>query len=474
MVPFFPPLVKQVFSLAVIAGNTLLRQLERRPKNSGLNLPMEKISICWLRRDLRLHDQAALYHALRGKYPVVVFFIFDREILDDLEDRKDRRVEFIYEQILSMDQELKKQQSGLLVKYGSALAVWKELVKEYDIAEVYTNGDYEQYALARDKAVGDLLSAKEIPLHSFKDQVIFEKDEILSKAGKPYSVFTPYSKAWKAKVNDFYVKSYPTEKYFTNFVRAKLPPIPSLKDMNFEAVGEPFPSSAFKQDLIADYDQTRDFPALEGTSRMSIHLRFGTVSIRELVRVAQELNATYLNELIWREFYFQVLYHFPQVNQGHAFRSEYDRIRWRNNEKEFEAWCEGNTGYPLVDAGMRQMNATGFMHNRVRMVTASFLAKHLLIDWRWGEAYFAKKLLDYDFSANNGGWQWAAGSGCDASPYFRVFNPSLQAKKFDPQEKYIRQWVKEYQTKEYPEPIVEHEMARERAIETYRKAVKKN
>ncbi|MDQ1086592.1 deoxyribodipyrimidine photo-lyase [Siphonobacter sp. SORGH_AS_1065] len=434
---------------------------------------MEKISICWLRRDLRLHDQAALYHALRGAYPVLVFFIFDREILDDLEDRRDRRVEFIYEQILSLDKKLQKHKSGLLVKYGSALPVWKEVLKEYDIAEVYTNNDYEQYALERDKAVADLLATKQIPLHSFKDQVIFEKDEVLSKAGKPYSVFTPYSKAWKAKVNDFYVKSYPTEKYFKNFFKAKLPAIPSLQDMNFEAVGEPFPSSEINEELIKDYDKTRDFPNLEGTSRMSIHLRFGTVSIRDLVRVAQKLNATYLNELMWRDFYFQVLYHFPHINSGHAFRPEYDRIQWRNDEQDFEAWCEGQTGYPIVDAGMRQMNATGFMHNRVRMITASFLAKHLLIDWRWGEAYFAKKLLDYDFSANNGGWQWAAGSGCDASPYFRVFNPALQAKKFDAKQEYVRHWVPEVSEAHYPDPIVEHETARERAITTYRKAVKK-
>ncbi len=435
---------------------------------------MEKISICWLRRDLRLHDQAALYHALRGEHPVLVFFIFDREILDDLEDRRDRRVEFIYEQIVSIQKELQKHKSGMLVKYGSALKVWKEVLEEYEIAEVYANNDYEQYALERDAAVSELIGKKNIPLHSFKDQVIFEKDEVLSKAGKPYSVFTPYSKAWKAKVNDFYVKSYPTEKYFSNFAKAKLPAIPTLKEMNFEAVGEPFPSSEINEDLIADYDKTRDFPGMEGTSRMSVHLRFGTVSIRELVRAAQELNATYLNELIWREFYFQVLFHFPHVNQGHAFRSEYDRIQWRNNEEEFKAWCEGKTGYPLVDAGMRQMNATGFMHNRVRMITASFLSKHLLIDWRWGEAYFARKLLDYDFSANNGGWQWAAGSGCDASPYFRVFNPTIQAKKFDPSQEYRQTWVPEYQTEDYPEPIVEHEMARERAISAYRKAVKKS
>uniref|UniRef100_UPI003B3A4A07 cryptochrome/photolyase family protein n=1 Tax=Siphonobacter sp. TaxID=1869184 RepID=UPI003B3A4A07 len=296
----------------------------------------------------------------------------------------------------------------------------------------------------------------------------------LSKAGKPYSVFTPYSKAWKAKVNDFYLRSYPTEKYFKQFYQGSFAGIPTLESMNFEAVGEPFPAQEIPVDTIENYAEKRDYPALEATSRMSIHLRFGTVSIRELAREAQQLSPTYLNELIWRDFYFQVLYHFPHINTGHAFRKEYDRIQWRNNEAEFEAWCQGRTGYPLVDAGMRQMNETGFMHNRIRMVTASFLSKHLLIDWRWGEAYFAKKLLDYDFSANNGGWQWAAGSGCDASPYFRVFNPALQAKKFDPKGQYVKKWVPEIDQIDYPDPIVEHETARERAIQTYRRAVKKD
>lgn len=434
----------------------------------------EKITICWLRRDLRLQDQAALYHALRSGYPVVVLFIFDREILDDLEDRRDRRVEFIHQTITQLQATLQQHGSDLLVYYDRPLPVWKQLLKQYKIAQIHINHDYEQYAIDRDAAVRTLLESQDIPLYSYKDQCIFDRAEVLSKAGKPYSVFTPYSKAWKAKVNDFYLRSYPTEKYFNQFYQGSFSKIPTLEAMNFEAVGEPFPAQEIPIDTIETYAEKRDYPALEATSRMSIHLRFGTVSIRELAREAQQLSPTYLNELIWRDFYFQVLYHFPHINTGHAFRKEYDRIQWRNNEAEFEAWCEGRTGYPLVDAGMRQMNETGFMHNRIRMVTASFLSKHLLIDWRWGEAYFAKKLLDYDFSANNGGWQWAAGSGCDASPYFRVFNPALQAKKFDPKGQYVKKWVPEIDQVDYPDPIVEHETARERAIQTYRRAVKKD
>ncbi|OZI06184.1 deoxyribodipyrimidine photolyase [Siphonobacter sp. BAB-5385] len=434
----------------------------------------EKITICWLRRDLRLNDQAALYHALRSGHPVVVLFIFDREILDDLEDRRDRRVEFIHQTVTQLQADLHQHGSDLLVYYDRPLPVWKQILKQYEVAQVHINHDYEQYAIARDAAVQELLESQDIPLYTYKDQCIFDRDEVLSKAGKPYSVFTPYSKAWKAKVNDFYLRSYPTEKYFKQFYQGSFSGISTLESMHFEAVGEPFPAQEIPADKIETYAEKRDYPALDATSRMSIHLRFGTVSIRELAREAQQLSPTYLNELIWRDFYFQVLHHFPHINTGHAFRMEYDRIQWRNNEAEFEAWCEGRTGYPLVDAGMRQMNETGFMHNRIRMVTASFLSKHLLIDWRWGEAYFAKKLLDYDFSANNGGWQWAAGSGCDASPYFRVFNPALQAKKFDPKGEYVRKWVPEIDQVDYPDPIVEHETARERAIQTYRRAVKKN
>ncbi|PMD94334.1 deoxyribodipyrimidine photolyase [Siphonobacter sp. BAB-5405] len=434
----------------------------------------EKITICWLRRDLRLNDQAALYHALRSGHPVVVLFIFDREILDDLEDRRDRRVEFIHQTVTQLQADLHQHGSDLLVYYDRPLPVWKQILKQYEVAQVHINHDYEQYAIARDATVQELLESQDIPLYTYKDQCIFDRDEVLSKAGKPYSVFTPYSKAWKAKVNDFYLRSYPTEKYFKQFYQGSFSGIPTLESMHFEAVGEPFPAQEIPADKIETYAEKRDYPALDATSRMSIHLRFGTVSIRELAREAQQLSPTYLNELIWRDFYFQVLHHFPHINTGHAFRMEYDRIQWRNNEAEFEAWCEGRTGYPLVDAGMRQMNETGFMHNRIRMVTASFLSKHLLIDWRWGEAYFAKKLLDYDFSANNGGWQWAAGSGCDASPYFRVFNPALQAKKFDPKGEYVRKWVPEVDQVDYPAPIVEHETARERAIQTYRRAVKKN
>ncbi|HWC54559.1 MAG TPA: deoxyribodipyrimidine photo-lyase, partial [Chitinophagaceae bacterium] len=298
------------------------------------------------------------------------------------------------------------------------------------------------------------------------------KSEVIKDDGKPYTVFTPYSKRWKSIVNDFYLKSYSTHEYFENFYKQARKPIPSLASMGFQSADEEFPSKKWDQSIIENYSAQRDFPATEGTSRLSVHLRFGTISIRELVRETRSLNETFLNELIWREFYQMILWHFPQVVHQ-SFKPEYDRIQWRNNEKEFEAWCKGQTGYPIVDAGMRQLNETGYMHNRVRMITASFLTRHLLIDWRWGESYFAKKLLDYDLAANNGGWQWAAGTGCDAAPYFRIFNPYIQTKKFDPELKYVKKWVPEFEELNYPAPIVEHEFARKRCLEVYSKALKK-
>jgi len=307
---------------------------------------------------------------------------------------------------------------------------------------------------------------------SLARQVIFSKEEILKDDGEPYTVFTPYSKKWLATLNDFYLRPYPTKEYGENFYNQSPHPIPSLTDIGFEKVGKPFPSQEIDYELIRNYKQTRDYPGDAGTSRLSVHLRFGTISVRALASTAKKLSGTYLNELIWRDFYHMVLWHFPQVRKGKAFRPEMDNIRWRNNEKEFEAWCEGRTGYPIVDAGMRELNETGFMHNRVRMITASFLAKHLLVDWRWGEAYFAKKLLDYDYAANNGGWQWAAGTGTDAMPYFRIFNPSLQAKKFDKDLQYIRKWIPEIDSFDYPRPFVEHEFARKRALEEYTKVAK--
>ncbi|MFT3702843.1 MAG: deoxyribodipyrimidine photo-lyase [Agriterribacter sp.] len=430
------------------------------------------VNIFWFRRDLRLSDNAGLYYALKDKNPVVPIFIFDKEILDELDDPIDNRVSFIHDVLRKMQEELKLLQSTLDVRYGSPKDVFKELLKDYTITKVFTNHDYEPYATKRDHDIAAILKKDDVTFHTFKDQVIFEKDEIVKDDGKPYTVFTPYSKKWKASLKEFYVKQYPTNKYHTNFFQQKQLSIPTLASMKFKEGDQKIPSSKADADIIKHYDKERDFPAIQGTSRLSIHLRFGTISIRKLIKQAMELNETFLNELIWRDFYQTILWHFPQVVHQ-SFKPEYDRIEWRNNKKEFTAWCEGATGYPIVDAGMRQLNQTGFMHNRVRMIVASFLTKHLLIDWRWGEAYFAKKLLDYDLAANNGGWQWAAGTGCDAAPYFRVFNPYLQTKKFDPDLKYIRKWVPEFEELTYPQPIVEHEFARKRCLEVYAKALKK-
>jgi deoxyribodipyrimidine photo-lyase len=431
------------------------------------------VNIMWFRRDLRLEDNAALYHALKGSNPVVPIFIFDRNILDDLEDKKDRRVEFIHNAVEEMQQQLVSINSSLEVYYGLPKEVFRDLLDRYHIKTVFTNQDYEQYAIDRDAEIAELLKSSGAALKTYKDHVIFDKNEVMKDDGKPYMVFTPYSKRWKAKLNEFYLKQYPTKSYFRNFYKQSAQKIPSMESMGFEVVGEPFPSKDVRDQLIKVYDQNRNYPAIPGTSRLSVHLRFGTISIRQLAKRAKQLNEIYLNELIWREFYHMILWNMPHVRKGYACKPEYDNIEWRNNEKEFDAWCNGMTGYPIVDAGMRELNATGFMHNRVRMITASFLCKHLLIDWRWGETYFAKKLLDYDYAANNGGWQWTAGSGCDAAPYFRIFNPRTQTEKFDPELKYIRTWVPELDSFDYPKPIVDHEFARERCLKIYQNAVKK-
>jgi len=429
------------------------------------------VNIFWFRRDLRLHDNAGLYHALKKGKPVVPVFIFDRNILDELEDREDKRVEFIHSSLQEIERLLVATGSTLDVRYGFPNEIWKQIIHDYKIENVYTNNDYEPYASIRDEEVAKLLKANGILLHSFKDQVVFEKAEVVKDDGIPYTIFTPYSRKWKAILNNFYLSSYPTEKLFFNFFRQKAKVIPSLAEMNFRSSGQVYPIKNWKTEMIKQYKEQRDYPSVDGTSRLSVHLRFGTISIRELAREAAKLNETFLNELIWRDFYQMILWHFPHVVGG-SFKPEYDNIKWRNNEKEFDAWCKGQTGYPIVDAGMRELNTTGFMHNRVRMIVASFLTKHLLINWRWGEAYFAKKLLDFDLAANNGGWQWAAGSGCDAAPYFRIFNPYLQTKRFDPELKYIRKWVPEFEELTYTNPIVDHEFARKRCLEVYGKALK--
>lgn len=429
-----------------------------------------KITVFWFRRDLRLEDNAGLYHALKEGDNVLPLFIFDKVILDKLEDPADRRVGFIYQTIVGLDKQLQTMRTGLLVKYGDPIEIWKSLMEEYAIVKVYTNHDYEPYAIQRDARVHALLKERGIPFHSYKDQCVFEKNEVTKEDGTPYTVFTPYSRKWKAKLNDFYVSSYPCKKYWPNFLKWEGERLISLDSMGFKQVVFSFPADKIEEEVLHQYHQKRDYPGVQGTSRLGVHLRFGTLSIRQLARRAMKSNATFLGELIWRDFYMMILYHFGYVERN-SFRPSYDKIQWRNNEEEFAAWCEGRTGYPLVDAGMRELNNTGFMHNRVRMVVASFLTKHLLIDWRWGEAYFGQKLLDYDLAANNGGWQWAAGSGTDAAPYFRVFNPYLQAKRFDPQMAYIKKWVPEVLEKSYPAPIVDHEFARQRCLETYKRAL---
>jgi len=430
---------------------------------------MKKISLCWFRRDLRTEDQTALFYSLQQEEQVLPLFIFDRHILDALEDKTDARVSFIHAQITSLKAFFEQQGSSLLVRHGHPEQVFQELLHEYELQSVYTNRDYEPYAQSRDNQIESLLREKNIPFLSFKDQVIFEPGEIVNGSGEFYKVFTPYSKNWLEKFRTTRVQPLPVAQW--NHLSHTSPlPLPSLSDMGFAPSPIEIPSSQLDEEIVRHYEERRNFPAQRGTSRLGIHLRFGTLSIRKLALKAITLNATYLNELIWREFYAMILGNAPQV-VDRAFKPQYDRIPWRNNEAEFEAWCAGTTGYPIVDAGMRELNATGFMHNRVRMIVASFLTKHLLIDWRWGEAYFAKKLLDFELASNNGGWQWAAGTGTDAQPYFRVFNPDSQTEKFDKDLVYIKKWVPEFGTASYPKPIVDHKFARNRAIETYKKAL---
>ncbi|MCB0706198.1 MAG: deoxyribodipyrimidine photo-lyase [Saprospiraceae bacterium] len=429
------------------------------------------ISIFWFRRDLRLEDNAGLYHALKGPNPVLPIFIFDEEILSKLEDPEDARVHFIHQEIQRLQQELGAAGGDLLVRYGKPEAVWTELLKTYDVQAVYTNRDYEPYAKQRDARVAALCSEKGISFFDFKDHVIFDRAEVLKGDETPYVVFTPYSKVWKARLKeDNFLQSYPSRKYLHNLAPFKGSEIPDLKSMGFRESATTFPAREVPQGIIKNYAENRDFPSRKGTSRLGLHFRFGTISIREKARKAQRLNETFLNELIWRDFYSMILDHFPKVVDG-PFREKYREIEWRNDEIEFEKWCQGKTGYPIVDAGMRELNATGFMHNRVRMITASFLTKHLLINWQWGEAYFAQKLLDFDLASNNGGWQWAAGTGTDAAPYFRIFNPASQQAKFDKDGTYIRKWVPEFGTAEYPKPIVDHAFARERCLNTYKFAL---
>lgn len=430
-----------------------------------------EIAIHWFRRDLRLKDNAALYHGLKSQYRLKCIFIFDTEILDHLSNKKDLRVQFIHSQILTLKEQLRGLNSDLEVFHGKPADVWRQLLAQNNIREIYTNCDYEPYANERDRQITALAQQHNCSFKAFKDHVIFDHTEVLKSEGSPYTVYTPYSKKWKEKLNAFYLSAYPCEKYYANFLSFTTSiPVPSLEQMGFENITFDFPPATIKSGIIKNYAQTRDIPSVEGTSKLSLHFRFGTVSLREKLSNALSLSEKWVNELIWRDFYIQILAHFPH-NINSSFKPQYDLIEWENDERLFELWKAGKTGYPLVDAGMRELNATGYMHNRVRMVTASFLCKHLLTDWRWGESWFAEKLLDFELASNNGGWQWAAGCGTDAAPYFRIFNPALQQLKFDPDFKYIKKWVPEFGTSLYPKPIIDHEIARKRCLERFKAAL---
>jgi len=425
----------------------------------------EKISVFWFRRDLRLEDNTALARALGSGSPVMALFIFDTQIIDEL-DHDDARVSFIYWQLKGIHQKLLALKSSLHVFRGDPLQVWEEVMSRHEIDAVYVNKDYEPYALKRDGEVGELLKSRRIPFYRFKDQVIFEEDEIVKSDDKPYTVFTPYKRKWLEKFHkgaDLEI----TGKGRSRFMKGSfsLPPMETLGLHPSSIQVLPYDLSNLKE-----YARMRDFPGPDATTYLSPHLRFGTVSIRQIIAGLEPSDEVFLSELIWREFFMQILYHFPKV-VSQNFKPKYNGIEWLNKPDDFELWCEGKTGFPLVDAGMRQLNATGYMHNRVRMVTAGFLCKHLLTDWRMGEGYFAGKLLDYELSSNNGNWQWAAGTGCDAAPYFRIFNPVEQLKKFDPDLEYVRRWIPEYGTADYPDPMIDHKFARKRALESYQQGM---
>lgn len=427
-----------------------------------------KVSIFWFRRDLRIKDNAGLHYALESGFPVVPIFIFDTDILENLDDKGDRRVDYIHQALENINSELRKYKSRLRTFHGKPFEILMSLSEEFDIQGVFCNRDYEPQAIQRDKELYEYFQDKNVPFKAFKDQVIFDKNEIVKKDGLPYTVYTPFSKKWRESLTPQHYKIFDLN--LKNLLPSEYSDITSLEKIGFIKSDIKFIVPKLDPEIINEYDKYRDFPALQRTTQLGIALRFGTVSIRECVTFALKHNQVWLSELIWREFFMQILYHFPKVVH-HSFKEKYDAIKWRNDEKEFKIWCEGKTGYPIVDAGMRQLNETGYMHNRVRMIVASFLCKHLLIDWRWGESYFAIKLNDYDHSANNGNWQWAAGCGCDAAPYFRVFNPTTQTEKFDKDLSYIRKWVKEFDTPNYPKPMVEHKFARERVLTEYSRAL---
>jgi deoxyribodipyrimidine photo-lyase len=431
---------------------------------------IDKINIFWFRRDLRLNDNNGLFNALKSGRKIQPIFIFDKEILRKL-PKNDARVSFIHQEIQNINQQLEKIESTVDVYYGKPIDIFKSLSEKHEIDIVFTNHDYEPYSIKRDLEINQFLETKNIHFKTFKDQVIFERNEIVKKDETPYKVYTPYSKKWLETFHLKGIDNFPSEELQQNFVKKKAQQFLTLEEIGFTKSPINVKSFKISTEIIDNYEETRNFPAKDSTSKLGTHLRFGTVSIRKMVeKAAKSNNITFLKELIWREFFMQILWHFPSTTKD-SFKPKYDRIIWRNNENEFKAWCKGETGYPLVDAGMRELNQTGFMHNRVRMLTGSFLCKHLLIDWRWGEAYFAEKLHDYEQSSNIGNWQWVAGSGVDAAPYFRIFNPTTQIQKFDKSLDYISKWVPEFQELTYAKPIVEHKFARERCLKTYKKAL---
>jgi deoxyribodipyrimidine photo-lyase len=430
---------------------------------------MQEIVIFWFRRDLRLEDNCGLWHALSSGCKVLPLFIYDQDILGKLE-HDDSRISFLKDILSGINTTLKQVGSGLFTVYGKPVNVFRELKEKHRIKGVYLNRDYEPYAIKRDEEVKTFLKSHGIECFTYKDQTIFEMDEVRKNDGTPYTVYTPYATRWLSLFSAENTKSFRSENLLSGFIQTSadefFPPV----QLGFLCPPYNIMVSNLSSEHISNYHKTRDLPSIAGTSFLGPYLRFGTISIREVIRRTMDLNLVFLKELIWREFFMQILFHFPHVTEK-SFRPEYDKIEWINNEDHFSLWCSGNTGYPLVDAGMRELNITGYMHNRVRMVTAGFLTKNLLTDWRWGEAWFASKLFDYDLSSNNGNWQWAAGCGCDAAPYFRVFNPQLQMEKFDPDLNYIRKWVPEYFTDDYPPPIVDHKIAREQAIKHYRTGI---
>lgn len=427
------------------------------------------MNIMWFRRDLRLEDNAALHAALSAG-EVLPVFIFDTDILSQLQDRDDRRVSYIYQQVVLLKQQLEEAGSSLEICIGSPLAVFARLLGEYQVERVFAGRDYEPDAISRDRQVADLLEQHDAGLELVKDHVIFDAGEILKADGNPYIVYTPYMRAWKRRYHELPPITLDSENRLDKLLRREPAYCPAMDEIGFIKVDDPVPPVALDPDVLRHYDRLRDFPASDATSRAGPYLRFGTISIRSLVGMAMDINETYLNQLIWRDFFIQVLAHFPHSATA-SFRRHYDAIPWRNDTSEFRLWCEGKTGFPIVDAGMRQLNRTGYMHNRVRMISANFLTKLLLVDWRWGEAWFARKLLDYEMANNIGGWQWASGSGCDAAPYFRIFNPDTQTKRFDPELEYIRQWIPEFDSGDYPSPMIDYRNARVRALDVYKSAL---